>query len=1731
MTFFTGFGEKIAISLTMDLLKASAAVVRRRLGKSDAEKALQAAIAQALDEALTSFDLPPSDRDHYGHIFEAFFRREAVVAELAQILDPRPGVELDFGGLAKELKEVGCDPDTISPFRLEDFLRTFASAFYGAAASQEVLRGNLEMKMLGEMVSRMGLAVQANERAATAVEQMAEGQNRIVTLLERVLAGQGSEPALLEAGREARNQGLLAALQAYELITSEMKKAGYDFGIGQTGAIEISGSLKVLPPAQEQIIRTLAADLRRTVLNVTPGPADLDALEARYRQHIIRWFENLQFQGLMRTPRPILLPLEEVYVELRAVAEVPDRADAFSVEERRLLLELDDKDEVGRRELMSQLDALRHERWSRTLPERKSLTEALHERDRRAFVILGDPGSGKSTFLHFLTLVYARGPATTVERLKVDPTEADRLPIFASLAAFDDMLRQSPGLTLAEFLARYYDRRRGLPGLDTLFQHALQSGRAIVLLDGLDEVLDSGSRGYVAQQVGALISEWSPRGVRFAISSRFVGYNEAPVPGNLPILSILDFGPTEIEVFVHRWAHAYEKWAANGVDSLEILHSARSLQSELLIDVRSNESVRRLAANPIMLTMLALLRHQVGKLPHRRVQLYESYIGTLLESWIDARSQGERERSVEVIDRHEAERLLMPLALWLQQETPSGTASRSRMQRKLAQVILEDSGLTQGKANRSQTREAEEKSIKFLREMQEKAGILVERGHNVLGFLHLTVQEYFAGQALARMPSSSRWNLLRYFLHDPHWLEPILLCAATLWLESHDKSLDQLIISIMEADDPDEAVLHRNLFLTLTIACEDLDLNSDLLRGLINHCTKLLPFATYGSIRRLAECMGRLAAIGISEAKECLDSALTLADDRSREVVVEALSRLPWGEIVRNILLGQLNDSSHRVREISLKALKGRVAGDIVIRDAVIETLRMENLRQNGGYIPVSLAASDDLADLFDDETAFEALLAVLQEGDFRLLHERVLSKILAIEGVVPRIRSTILRKLYHPYGDCMVTLPAARFFLVEDNALRLAFLQCSDLAPNMTFAFFLHEEIKSAICFSRDLEREMIGRLNSRNPEIRRLAIRALAPLVRADEQVRRALIEKLEDVEVRAEALRSLAPLIDVVEEVREFSLLMLDDESVGHRIAALSVISTVIGADRGLLGVVIERLLGGHHSERVAAFRCLFEAGALDMKIAGPAREAICFLDSRERQEVAQIFGGANYLNLAHLEVLAGILQERRSAEAGQSLVINALTLIRSNVKDARWRAFCLGKMDDANDAVRRSAVVSLSSLVDEDEEVCRRIIEALRDKSNVVRALAVTALSPLLPTNNNVREAILRTLKDQHLFLNDSLAIALSGWPNRDEDISRTAQELLHNENPNIRATATLLLAPSVYGVSLREWRVDLRQLAILTLRGFRGNNGAPTRMVVDYLEREFGRRGSLPPWRAPRRHATEHGGEEAYHSLLRQARNEDPHARKAAILGLGKTLRLDRMGEQTLIDGLGDAAFCVRMAAAEQIALADPEGFSTNCWTELRSWISAEVDPYIKFSDIVPWWRISWQIGFSFLLGGRVTEVENLDSWLMNGLRAPRWSTRLGAAVALLASPLVAEPDVVAEVILALDDSQGLESYEAQLSAAPFLINREPYTNHCVALSIEALSYGTQTWEWLPNGGRIRRQAAVILGGLEPLKYLPDANEKLLDVLRRDIDPEVRDAAYTALVRLAGARDRSAVPAT
>jgi len=85
-----------------------------------------------------------------------------------------------------------------------------------------------------------------------------------------------------------------------------------------------------------------------------------------------------------------------------------------------------------------------------------------------------------------------------------------------------------------------------------------------------------------------------------------------------------------------------------------------------------------------------------------------------------------------------------------------------------------------------------------------------------------------------------------------------------------------------------------------------------------------------------------------------------------------------------------------------------------------------------------------------------------------------------------------------------------------------------------------------------------------------------------------------------------------------------------------------------------------------------------------------------------------------------------------------------------------------------------------------------------------------------------------------------------------------------------------------------------------------------------------------------------------------------------------------------------------------------------------------------------------------------------------------------------------------------------------------LINRDPYSRRAVAVAQAALCYGKRPIDDISNAVDVRKSAAAVLSKLEPLAFSAEVYDALREVMTSDDYWEARDAAYAALIRLAGA---------
>jgi formylglycine-generating enzyme required for sulfatase activity len=279
-----------------------------------------------------------------------------------------------------------------------------------------------------------------------------------------------------------------------------------------------------------------------------------------------------------------------------------------------------------------------------------------------------------------------------------------------------------------------------------------------------------GQRQLVVNRLVDFFTFQRRQGNKFILTSRIVGYREVrPTVKGLAECTLVDFEQEEITLFVAQWTSALER-AARGNTPLAAEEAARE-RAELLDAVERNPGVRQLAANPLLLTILALMKRQGITLPERRVELYQKYIETLLRHWNLARGLDRPpSRDLDVV---ETLRVLAPLALWMHETSPGvGLVKREAVRRTLETIY----------AGRGEA-DPEQAARQLLSDAREYASLLLERGSGMYGFIHLTFQEYLAGVAIAQRGQRDIEPVVKALaahISDDNWREVSLLTIGYL---------------------------------------------------------------------------------------------------------------------------------------------------------------------------------------------------------------------------------------------------------------------------------------------------------------------------------------------------------------------------------------------------------------------------------------------------------------------------------------------------------------------------------------------------------------------------------------------------------------------------------------------------------------------------------------------------------------------------------------------------------------------------------------------------------------------------------------------------------------------------------------------------------------------------------------------------------------------------------------
>jgi hypothetical protein len=425
--------------------------------------------------------------------------------------------------------------------------------------------------------------------------------------------------------------------------------------------------------------------------------------------------------------------------------------------------------------------------------------------------ILGGPGAGKTTLLQYVGLSYARARAgdsklyrRALHRRQLGSTKW-RVPIYVPLSTAAPLLSelnlQGHAPSLLQILPKLMDpelRREYEKIAADYFNRRVARGECVFLLDGLDEVPSDIDFGIVVTAVESLALRHPNN--QFLVTSRIAGWRSG-IEADFRKYYVNDLTDRQIETFVETWYAAVEQNAVIGAlkeegaaeRNLRVRRAetkARELQSAL----QHNPSIRKLATNPMLLSIIAMVHRSLATLPRERAKLYHQCTRILLEQWDISRGVRVDDTGLK-LEQKEAVMRRLAYAMHRGEIGDSGgarEAPRTDVERIIGS-LLPGMGRSQDEA------------AQLLRRLMDRSGLIIERRRDVLGFAHLTFQEYFAAQSLTADQPRRAVSFLTEpgILFSDWWREVLLLYSG---LQADSSALLETILKDMS--DRADARLH-----------------------------------------------------------------------------------------------------------------------------------------------------------------------------------------------------------------------------------------------------------------------------------------------------------------------------------------------------------------------------------------------------------------------------------------------------------------------------------------------------------------------------------------------------------------------------------------------------------------------------------------------------------------------------------------------------------------------------------------------------------------------------------------------------------------------------------------------------------------------------------------------------------------------------------------------------------
>ncbi len=397
-------------------------------------------------------------------------------------------------------------------------------------------------------------------------------------------------------------------------------------------------------------------------------------------------------------------------------------------------------------------------------------------------LLLGNPGSGKSTVVNHLALCLAEAnlcPTKAEAWLERLPawSYGGLLPVRVVLREFAEWVERQGKRHGAELLSDFLqDSEVNSTPVSTetvrlLETHLLATPpQAVLLFDGLDEVVGTTVLPRTVEMIWDVATSY--RDAPLLVTCRVLDYRDSDTrqrlvnQHGLRRSDLLPLSDDQIERFVRAWYAGYR------------IRGRRIWGDEvgLLAALKRRPELREMADNPLLLTMMAMV-HANSPLPETRAELYHRCIEQLLIEWRSEPGQPDvlDRLALPTFRREELLRLMARLGYETHTNADRDEASRRRpsdLGRDQALAVIEKVLNPHIRGDNCEQRR-EQEGGEIIQEIAPRNGRLLKHSERVYRFAHRSFQEFLAGYHLMNSPDA-----VQQWLHhtaDIHWHEVLRL--------------------------------------------------------------------------------------------------------------------------------------------------------------------------------------------------------------------------------------------------------------------------------------------------------------------------------------------------------------------------------------------------------------------------------------------------------------------------------------------------------------------------------------------------------------------------------------------------------------------------------------------------------------------------------------------------------------------------------------------------------------------------------------------------------------------------------------------------------------------------------------------------------------------------------------------------------------------------------------------